>query len=528
MQDTMALEWESLSEEEKAGIKILSERSFLAFLCCYFQLLQGEKWAVNWHHRYIAHKIEAIIKGESSNTIFNVPPGSGKTEMLSIHAPVWALMQVNKIRNLQISSGDTLANRNSRRMKSIIKSKEFKELWPFAFGVDQAEEWQLLDERGKPRAEVVSRPMQGQIVGSRGGYIGQQFSGWINLDDPDKPTDMFSEVRRKKNHETAVNTIRSRRGDKSKKHPTPIILTQQRLHTDDLTAFFMSGGMGMTFDQVKIPALVNEDYIESLPEPFRTQCRQDLEGTKQVNGYWSFWPKNEDVEDLMALWESDPYTFMSQYMQSPESLTGGIFDAEAFQFYSENEDDGVLPRPFFEYRFITADTAQKTKTYNDFSVFCHWGVFQGRIYLVDMLRGKWEAPELRQRALSMINQAWSMNGGANGNLRSVFIEDKVSGTGLIQELSNNSPISVTPLQRNIDKFTRAMDAQSHQKAGKVVLPYGAPYNNEFIAEVASFTHDDKHKFDDQTDNMIDAIDQAIIKPNTAGKPVAIFGARRRR
>ena len=129
MQDSLTLEWESLSEEEKAGIKILSERSFLAFLCCFFQLLQGEKWELNWHHRYIAHKIEGIIRGESSNTIFNVPPGSGKTEMLSIHAPVWALMLVNKIRNLQISSGDTLANRNSRRMKSIIKSKEFKELW---------------------------------------------------------------------------------------------------------------------------------------------------------------------------------------------------------------------------------------------------------------------------------------------------------------------------------------------------------------------------------------------------------------
>jgi predicted phage terminase large subunit-like protein len=351
---------------------------------------------------------------------------------------------------------------------------------------------------------------------------GDIFSGYIAMDDWQKPDDMFSELKRNRSNQRASNTLRSRRGD----HKTPIISIQQRLHTEDITNFLLNGGLGMDFEHVKIPALINEDYIDTLPEELRDYCWNDIKDSEKVNGYYSFFPAKESARDLASLWESDPYTFMSQYMQSPESLTGGVFDAEAFQFYSENEDDGVLPRPFFEYRFITADTAQKTKTYNDFSVFCHWGVFQGRIYLIDMLRGRWEAPELRQRALSMINQAWSMNGGANGNLRSVFIEDKVSGTGLIQELSNNSPLSVTPLQRNIDKFTRAMDAQSHQKSGKVVLPYGAPYNNEFIAEVASFTHDDKHKFDDQTDNMIDAIDQAIIKPNTAGKPVAVFGGRR--
>ncbi len=523
------LEWEEMDLEERAAVKLISERSFLGFLRAYFQLLQGEKWEVNWHHRMIAAQIEGIVKGEKGSTIFNIPPGSGKTEMLSIHAPVWALMQVKKIRNLQISSGNTLANRNSRRMKGIIKSKEFSELWQFKFGVDQAEEWTLLDEREKPRAEIVSRPMQGQIVGSRGGYIGPQFSGWINLDDPDKPTDMFSEVRRTKNHETAINTIRSRRGDKSKKHPTPILLTQQRLHAEDLTWFFMKGGMGIEFEQIKVPALINGEYIESLPEPFQSDCRACVEGTEQINGYWSFWPANEDVGDLMALWDSDPYTFMSQYMQAPESLSGGIFKADAFNFYSTDADliaDGTaLPRPaMFEYRLITADTAQKTKEHNDFTVLAEWGVCQGRIYLLNLLRGKWEAPALRQNATSFINAATAKNGTMDGNLRSVHIEDKVSGTGLIQEIKSKVRASIVAVQRERDKFTRAMDVQAHQLAGKVVLEYGAPCNNEFIAEVASFTPDDTHKYDDQTDNMIDALEIAILSQTTGGGFVNLFGS----
>lgn len=52
------LEWEDLSEAERQAIKVLSERSFLAFNRIFFQLLQGERWSVNWHHRYIAQVIE--------------------------------------------------------------------------------------------------------------------------------------------------------------------------------------------------------------------------------------------------------------------------------------------------------------------------------------------------------------------------------------------------------------------------------------------------------------------------------------
>ena len=54
-----------------------------------------------------------------------------------------------------------------------------------------------------------------------------------------------------------------------------------------------------------------------------------------------------------------------------------------------------------------------------------------------------------------------------------------------------------------------MDVQPYVASGRVVLPYGDKFNTEFVAEVASFTHDDSHKHDDQTDVMIDAIDIAF-------------------
>lgn len=506
------LDWEGMPQEQKAAIKALSEHSFLGFQRIFYQLLQGDKWMTNWHHRYMADRVEKIISRECGNTIFNVPPGSSKTETLSIHAPVWSTLKVRKVRNLNLSFSDSLGKRNSRRSKEIIKSQEFRELWPVAMGVDQASEWQLMDDDGKTKAEVISRSMGGDITGSRGGHPGPEFSGWVCLDDPDKPDSMFSDVKRKKSHDILVNTVRSRRGDKSREHPTPILLIQQRLHVDDSTAFLLAGGMGMDFDLISIPALINDEYIQSLPEPFRTHCIESVCHTDQIDGYWSYWPENEDIRDLMALREANPYTFASQYMQAPEALEGEVFRSDDFSYY--NDPDGLHPLPRMDYRFIIADTAQKTGERNDYTVFGEWGFSGGNLYRLNWWRAKVEADKLRSSFESFCHAAWAKNGLESGNLRDIYVEDKSSGTGLIQELAKRLPLPITAVQRSKDKLTRAMDVQPHHRAGKIYLPYGDAQNYEMVSEVASFRADGTHKHDDQCDVMMDAINVAIIQPQT--------------
>lgn len=517
------LEWEELSFAERMLLKKLSEADFLTFQRIFFQLLQGDKWSVNWHHKLIARKVEDIVAGRCRNTVFNVPPGSGKTEMLSIHMPVWTAIKSRKVRNLNISFSDTLAKRNSRRTREIITSREFQELWPFAMGVNQADEWQLLNPNGKVRAEVISRSAAGQITGSRAGYPTRDFSGLINLDDFDKPADVFSEVRRKKNHELLSNTIRSRRGNKSKDFATPIVAIQQRLHVDDSSAFMLAGGMGMQFDLVKIPALINEEYIDSLPEWLRDECWKSVKDSEKQRGYWSYWPDNEYIGDLLALWDIDDYTFQSQYMQNPISLGGNVFLGDWWKFYG-TEGTETEPKPDrFEYRFITADTAQKIKEHNDWSVFCLWGKYQDKLYLIDMVRGKWEAPDLSLQFEAFINEAYRSN-FTEGYLRKIYVEDKSSGTGLIQDVGKRSPVEITALQRNKDKATRAKDAQPAVKAGRILLPEDAKWLPEFLAEHAAFTYDDTHAHDDIVDNTIDAAtEELMIGTNAIERLKALIG-----
>lgn len=499
-----------MSVEQRHAARVLGEHDPLTFMRVWFQISQADRLLVNWHHRLFNLHAKRVLSGECQNLIVNVPPGGTKTEFWSVHLPVYCFAKYPRVRILNTSYSKSLVEENSTRGRDVVKGAEWQEVYGHDVGKDKVDDW-TINTNGKRAHQLFSRPSSGQIIGVRGGYISRTFSGYIMLDDWDKADDMFSETRRKAGRRRLSNTLRSRRAAPT----TPVIAVQQRLHTQDSTAFLLSGGLGMEFEHIKIPALINEEYIQSLPKEIQEHCRRDVCHTEQINGYWSYWPAKEDVHDLQALWESDPYTFCSQYLQDPETLSGGIFDPDWLLLYGEDAD--VEAPPAFEYRFTTGDTAQKTKERHDFTVFVEWGVWQGNIYGIRLLRGKWEAPALRSNFTSFVNAAWDDNSVLKGNLREVTLEDKASGTGLIQETSSKLPLRPIPIQRNTDKLTRAMDVAGFIKDGRVRLPYGAPWVPEFIAEVCSFQADDSHKHDDQTDNMLDAVDRVILAPHKAKK-----------
>jgi predicted phage terminase large subunit-like protein len=109
---------------------------------------------------------------------------------------------------------------------------------------------------------------------------------------------------------------------------------------------------------------------------------------------------------------------------------------------------------------------------------------------LDMVRGKWEAPELE----TMAKAFWAKHHAVQnaGPLRAFKVEDKVSGTGLIQKLKREG-IPIIPMERNIDKVTRAMDAAPYVQSGNVIIMRNLAHLVDFLAEASVFpngTHDD--------------------------------------
>lgn len=90
------------------------------------------------------------------------------------------------------------------------------------------------------------------------------------------------------------------------------------------------------------------------------------------------------------------------------------------------------------------------------------------------------------------------------------IEDKSSGTALIQHLETELGNTVKPIPRNIDKFTRVNGVLPRISGGNVFIPENAHWVSEFIAECEDFTDNDSHSFDDQVDALCDAIEQLVF------------------
>ena len=447
------------------------QTSLLQFTKTMFRGTKNEEFIENWHHVSICAALEKVFVGKTRRLIINIPPRYSKTE-ICINFIAWSMGIFPDSEFIMTSYSKRLAAKNSMGVRSLLESDVYGQIFPHAkVRADSRakDEWRTTEG-----GTVYSAGSGGSLTGFGGGKGRADFGGAIIVDDPHKSAEAVSGQLRQRVLDWFDNTVKSRVNSPH----TPIILVMQRLHELDLSGYLLNQNKGdlraAEWEHLCIPVL-------------------DDSGCP-------LWEHMHPLEAIKSLEEANPYVFSGQYMQRPSPLGGGLFKDEWWQYYDE--------LPPLEYLEIFADTAQKTKERNDFSVFMCAGVYEGKLYIVDICRGKWEAPELRRRA----RQFWVKHLGSGkqvtGRLRCMNVEDKSSGTGLIQDLSHDKslPIPVFPIKRNIDKYTRAMNGQPYIECGKVFLPRESPWLHDFLVECSKFTSGMTHAHDDQVDTLLDAID----------------------
>lgn len=497
-------------ELEKAVILSKCEKDHLFFTRYFFKNRQNIKFRVNWHHHYIADELEKIIKGETKNLVINVPPGSSKTEMVVINFIARGLALNPMARFLHISYSDDLALLNSQTAKDMILSEEFSELWQLKIANDAKAKnrWNVL-VNDKKAGGVYAVSLSGQITGFRAGHMAPGFQGALIIDDPLKPEDAFSKPKVNATNRKLLTTVKSRKANPD----TPIVLIMQRISDNDPTAFIEANNIPGDWKHIVIPAMMDDAYVDTLPEKYRPMIDRSIRDAK---GRFSYWEYKEPISELNQMEvgsgedqsgsKMSRHVFSSQYQQNPVAVGGNIIRGEWFKRHS------ILPK--IKYRKIFADTAQKVKQANDYSVFACYGLgIDNQVYLIDLIRGKWEAPELRKRAISFWNKHLAMDIDTYGALRQMVVEDKSSGTGLIQDIKASGQIPIKEMPRNIDKLTRVMDVTSYVEAGLVSVPENASFTNDFILECEAFTADDTHAFDDQIDTLVDSINDMLSNQN---------------
>lgn len=497
----------------RTAIKALCESEHLFFTSYFFKHREGIRFRINWHHHLIADVIEDVLQGRRKQVVINVPPGSSKTEMVAINLIARGLAINPRSRFLYLSYSDTLVSEYSAAAKAIVQSEPFQELWPIRVASDSSAKhlWHVAQD-GQKVGGVYAVATGGQVTGFRAGRMAPGFYGAILIDDPLKPEDAYSEAKTKAANRKLLTTVKSRKANPD----TPIIVIMQRIGERDSTAFIKEGNVPGDWDYVEIPALIDDAYVAKLPAKYQAMKGTPLmdDSIRDPDGRWSYWPYKEPLVELLQLERGggkdkdgnmvSRHVFWAQYMQRPKPIGGGIFKGEYFKRYR------VLPA--IKWRRVYADTAQKTAERNDYSVFQCWGMGEdGRIYLLDQIRGKWEADELKRRAIDFWAKHKPTETFKMGPLRQLRIEDKASGTGLIQQIKAEGNIPVKAIERNRDKLTRAMDGQPFLESGLVCIPEEAPWVSDYVSEFEAFTADDTHAHDDQIDPTLDAIADMLGK-----------------
>lgn len=141
------------------------------------------------------------------------------------------------------------------------------------------------------------------------------------------------------------------------------------------------------------------------------------------------------------------------------------------------------------------DLALTTKTSSDYVVGVKIGITRDQdIYVLDVVRGKWEWPEGRN---VVINTAL-----LDGTQCTVAVENVAFQLAAVQELYREprlSAFSIDSISADRDKLSHALPVASRAKAGRLYIVPGA-WNRDFIDELCVFTGDGKDH-DDQVDGL---------------------------
>ena len=340
------MQWEEMSDADKIAVKIACEASFEAFLRIFFQLIQGQKFKKNWHHTFECQKAEDVYYGKIKRGIINVSPGSTKTEIWSIHWIAWCIIKCISDENprssrwLPLSYSDELVTENAKRVKEILDSEEFQTLWPVSLDptTKSSSNWMYRDKNNN-RHRLYGTSINGQVTGRRGGYmIDNAFTGAVILDDPLPPKDMDSALLMDKANKKLNRVVRSRLAHDN----VPILLIQQRIAKGDSTDFLNSDNAPDDYEQFKVPALIDKEYLDTLPDDMREACIKDtgFDG-KRV----SYWPDKEPTETLLKMESADNYMFSAQYQQAPDDalLEGVVYKKEVELLIEEGRFCAVPP-----------------------------------------------------------------------------------------------------------------------------------------------------------------------------------------
>lgn len=426
------------------------------------------------HHLVLARVFNQILLGnpEYRRTLIRIPPRYSKTiNAISALARGQALNP--SANSLYVTYSHSLSVRQTQAIKQIIEMPRYKQLFGVQIKRDVARKDDFETTAG---GNIFAAGSGGTIVGRGAGIKGHDgYGGMILIDDIIKPSEATSDVVRGSINDWYWNTLQSRVNSPT----TPICMIGQETHEDSLM-----NNLAISGDWKVISIAALDENKNAL------------------------WPEMHSTQELLRMQELFPYEFAAQYQQNPIPSGGSMFRGEDFVLLDEE--------PEFLSTFITADTAETDKNYNDASAFSFWGIYKIKqfgkeidmyaIHLIDCYEIRVEPADLQNE----FNQFYIDCLRHKTPPRKIFIEKKSTGVTLLSVLSRIQGLDVRDIKRDsTSKTERFAAASPYIRAKQVSLTRYAKHTKMFIEHCEKITRNNTHRHDDLCDNLSDAVFVAL-------------------
>lgn len=424
----------------------------------------GNPYKHNWHIEVMADYLIRAYNRDIKRLIITLPPRNLKSICASVAFPAWALGQDPSFRFIGASYSADLAGKHARDCRKVMEAGWYKQTFPKT----------RLNHRKLAEEEFETTTGGFRLSTSVGGTLTGRGGNFIIIDDPIKPQDALSDIKRNSANQWFDNTLVSRLDDKQN---DVIIIVSQRVHVDDLVGHVL---VQEGWTHLNLPAIAEGPERFELPDGriFQREPGEVLH------------PDREPLEVLERIRaEMGSFYFDAQYLQAPVPASGNMIKWDCFNFYDEVPRRGVAGDRYV----VSWDTAMSEHDGSDFSVGTVWAIRGPDYYLVDVIRKRLKFPNLMQLIIKT---------QAELGARDVLIEDAGIGTAMIQYLRDKAslrPIAIKPKGSKADR----MAAQSAViEAGRVYLPKKAPWLDVFKTEILGFPHS-------MNDDQVDSVSQLL-------------------
>lgn len=432
-----------------------------------------------WFHAYLGSKLDEFAAGKIKRLMVFIPPGHGKSELVSRRLPCFILGQNPDIRVIATSHTHSLASDFNRDCQKIIGSEEYAELFPetqlFGKNIRTVSDNTYL--RNSDIFEIVNHRGRYVAAGVGGNITGKRFDVGI-VDDPIKSAaDSHSKVIRDSTWSWFSKDFMTRISGQHAR----VLITLTRWHHDDIAGRLLelarNEPKASQWEVVIFPAIKVDDSNPHDP--------------RQIGE--ALWPEQFPLETLAEQRAPDPRGFESLFQQNPTPREGGMFKRDWLTIVGE------APAQAKRIRWWDKAASQDKGDYTVGALVAYHGRL---VFVEDVVRGQWSA---HQREVIM-RQTAELDQQKYGQLVSIWMEQEPGSGGkesAESSIRNLAGFTVRAETSSGDKAGRAEPLASQAEAGNVRLVRGA-WNAEYLNELAEFPFG---KHDDQIDATASAFNK---------------------